>query len=137
LRSASLVQRFIRWLTFTVLVSVLPIFAGWLAGQDRHRSVPVSNLLGHGALLIICVTMCATAAGELIHDRSQVLGTLKIIMGGLAILLALLSALWYADVAATALDASSLDATFVSTGSLLAFASAVVVSTLCICLAEV
>jgi len=107
-----------------------------LTAADRYHRVSGSDVLGHGALLIVTVTICATAAGELVHDSSPLFGTLKVIMAGAAILLALLAALWYADVVATSLDASRLDANFVSSGSITAFTSAVIVSSICVGLAE-
>lgn len=96
-----MLERFIRWLVFSVVLALLPI--GLNAIKTIFRAGETFAWLGlieHGELLIIAAAVSAAAMGLLIGTGNGRFKIGKIIAGGAALIMTLVAASSYADLSA-------------------------------------
>lgn len=133
-----LFNRFIFWLIYTVVISLLPI--GFHALQFINRGEPVKlfNILSNGELLIISVGMAATAIGEALWRKSNNLvhNSLVLHIVGICFLLLIVSAFYYADVAAMNMAKNIVEEQVLVKNSLLLYLFTFISSSCCIVLLE-
>ncbi len=82
------------WLTFTVVVSLLPIIADYLAKYLTDQKPTLSNLLSDSQLLLIAVALGAETMGEVI-SLGKDFSLLELLIISSGFLLMLFSALVY------------------------------------------
>jgi len=95
--SKSVWDRIAKWIFFSVLVSVCPLGALYVICQEMGLNVEPSFFLTRGELQLITVVLLATGVGELIGSKETagVVKTMKIVVGGMAIALYFMSAMWF------------------------------------------
>jgi hypothetical protein len=90
-------MRLLRWILFSVFVSLIPLLLHWvvLLGQEKPLSGVWTAVLAHGELLLISTAIAADAIGDMVASglRNEV-G--KVLAGGGCVLSLLFAALWYA-----------------------------------------
>jgi hypothetical protein len=84
------VERLWRWLAFSVLLAMLPIFVLWLF---RPKSSSASEILSGGELFLIAVALTFTAAGEI--GPSSLSKLAKTVGTSISTVVGLIAALYY------------------------------------------
>ncbi|WP_420127621.1 hypothetical protein [Longimicrobium sp.] len=70
-------EKLVRWLMFSVLVSLVPLAMTYFGLRLDRRQVHLEMLLGRGELLLISTTLGAAALGELLPGgRDNAIGKL-------------------------------------------------------------
>ncbi|NLF71874.1 MAG: hypothetical protein GX575_22825 [Candidatus Anammoximicrobium sp.] len=91
------------WLTFSVLVGLVPILLGYARMESRANKVTVADVIARGEMALVCVGLAAGPLGLLIGTgRKRVF--LKIVAGGMSFFLAALSAGYSSDLSANELE---------------------------------
>jgi len=93
-------NKLIRWLIFSVALALVPLGVGWLIQLTHNQEPTLESLLAHGELLLIAAALCAAAVGELIGSGDALLGR-KLVAGGISLVLVVVAAIYFADVAAS------------------------------------
>jgi hypothetical protein len=122
-----------RWLGFTLLLSLTPLFATWLALRAFSKPSGMSVIVGKGELLLIGAAMGAAAIGELIPVR-RTFGiprntTGRILLMSLTLFLVLISAMYFAFIS---LGVAATNPAVVSSDSLALFIFITVLSGACV-----
>ena len=135
--------KLIRWLIFGVAISLIPLAYNFLNLQLRGASPTLIQLVKNGELLLIICAFCAASIGALVGSGPRML-PLKLICGGGALIILMLSALYFSDVSALAagimeneLDAQASGSQIVFHNSFWFFTSGVLASGSCVLLSEV
>jgi len=121
----------LKWLFFSVALSIVPLLAGAIITATRGGTASIENSLKHGELLIITVSLCATAVGELIGARKK-LPIGHTVSGGGALIILLTSAIYFADTSAAISSQAPLDTLQLKTFSIYLFVSGFICSALCV-----
>ena len=61
------INKFVRWLFFGVLASLVPLLCSYLNLVMKHKPTPFDAIMGDGGLLLIISAICAGALGEVIR----------------------------------------------------------------------
>jgi hypothetical protein len=105
-------ERLVKWIVFSVVISLLPLAADWANRISQGRSGisedVLAEVLAHGELLLISAAIAADAVGDLIGSRPE-FKMLKYLAGGACLAIILFGSLWYADIAANFRDGLALD----------------------------
>lgn len=138
LRENRVFQRLQLWFIFDVIVTLTPFIFGFLQSIDRNKAFSFSAILGTGQLLLVCVAISASAAGELIlvnvPDMQKVMKSSAI---GLCFLVIIVSALWFGDISASILGKTTPDPRTISAGSAFVYLWALSASAWCLSLSTV
>ncbi|MEM6635548.1 MAG: hypothetical protein AAF667_06615 [Pseudomonadota bacterium] len=134
--SKKIFEKLSRWLIFSVAISLVPLIFAAISLASRGSSVELIAVIGNGELLIISTSMCAAAVGEL-FGAGQKYKYVQVILGGLAVLLLMLSALNFADIAAVRAAGSNVVSEVLRSTSIVIFLASVVVSCGCIVVSEI
>jgi hypothetical protein len=94
---ATFPEKLTRWLIFSVLISLVPLFTSYVGQLLDHRTASLDSVTGRGELLLITTTLAAAAIGELIPSGRE-RGTQKLLAGGSCIVIVLFSSLLFAAV---------------------------------------
>ena len=90
--------RFVKWIVFSVIISLLPLVFNLLSALNRQKEASLSLLCSHGELLILSAAIAAGSIGELFGGGSE-RAILKIIAGGGCVAVLFVACLSFADVA--------------------------------------
>lgn len=120
-----------KWLFFSVALSLVPIAASILISSTRNGSGSLESGLKHGELLLITVSLCAAAVGDLI-GTSKDIPIRKIVSGGGALLILIVSAIYFADISAAISNGAQFDSSQLTKYSLYLFSSGIICSALCV-----
>lgn len=127
----------VRWLIFSVIFALLPVFSKALVlftglmSTSGSVQAPVPALTfgevlartcGDGELLLVATAIAAAGIGEIVSSVSQNRRLARVVIGGSLLLIVALSSLWYAIIVGSQ---TSLDAALVAQGSLVVWFSAV------------
>lgn len=136
-RESRVFQRLQVWIIFDVLVTLTPFAFGYLQSIDKNSAFQISDVLGSGQLLLVCVAISASAIGELVaievSERQKVMKTAAI---GLAFIVVIVSALWFGDISASISGKTTPDPKTISFGSMSIYVWALCASAWCLTLAE-
>ena len=127
----TLPEKLTRWLIFSVLISLVPLFTSYAGLLLDGRPASLHTLTGRGELLLITTTLAAAAIGELIPSGRE-RGTQKLLAGGSCIVIVLFSSLLFAAVQSRAQS----DASLVFALSLSLFCGTLLASGSCLYLAH-
>lgn len=128
-------EKMAKWALFSVTMALVPLVAAFLAQVTRGNTPPWNEIVGRGELLLITAAICARSAGELFAGRSG--GEVeKILAGGGTLVLMLLTAIYFADVASAIRKKDVLDLGMVTYISLVVFVCAILSGGRCIYLSE-
>jgi hypothetical protein len=103
--STEVKERFSRWLIFTVLIALLPIFFNGLAVVNRNERLVWKTLLAHGELYLISVAITAAAFGEMVGRESSRRRLARMWLSGLSCALIVVESFLFADTASIARNA--------------------------------
>lgn len=128
-------QKIFRWLCFSVLVALTPIFFNYLGLLTMKLAPSLNKLLSNGELLLITASMTATAIGEIIlSGRNKALMKISACFG--CVICLLISALYFAFVSSLTASAKTFDPMIVSWVSIGLYIIAFISSTACVVLSE-
>jgi hypothetical protein len=125
-----------RWLIFSVTISLVPLIFTAISLASRGNSFDLIDIIGNGELLLISTALCAASVGEL-FGTSPKYRTLKIVLGGIAVVLLMLAALNFADISAAKTSGTQIVPDVLKATSLYIFFSSIIVSGGCIVVSEV
>jgi hypothetical protein len=120
--------KMVNWFAFGVVFSVMPIIAGYFISATRGSSRTLTDLIGHGELLIVATGLSAAAAGQAFTMKHNRFGVIPRLLGCGNILIAVFTTLWFADISAALSDKQKIDESFVATYSLWFFAATLITS---------
>ena len=131
------INKFVRWLFFGVLASLVPLLCSYLNLVMKHKPTPFDAIMGDGGLLLIISAICAGALGEVIGSGTNA-AIFKIISAGCVVLVLLISALEFAAIleGRVATSAPTFDGQVVAITSIWIFAIGMVPCAACIALSE-
>lgn len=127
----------VRWLIFSVIFALLPVFSkalvlftGLMSTSGSVQALgPVltfgeilARTCGDGELLLVATAIAAAGIGEIVSSAGQNRRLARVVIGGSLLLIVALSSLWYAIIVGSQ---TSLDAALVAQGSLVVWFSAV------------
>jgi len=93
--------RIIKWIIFGVILALAPIGFDYL-NQATHVDAPrFTEVISKGELALVCAGIAGAAIGELIGSGKDLLA-LKMISGGGSVVIVLVAAAWYAQIASDA-----------------------------------
>jgi hypothetical protein len=100
--------KLVRWAIFGVAFALMPVFAIFLNAYlvPRPQTPDLSEMLGNGELVLISCLLCTGSVGELIGlspraegpPQSIDLELRKLVCGGMALLIAVASAILYSSI---------------------------------------
>lgn len=132
-----LMAKLSRWIFFGVVISLVPIAIGYWNLHFYKKPTTFFAIISNGELLLVVVSMCAGAVGEIVVVlNNKVYTVVKIIAAGLTTALFASSAAIFGSVAAARLSGSSVNVDLVTDSSILFFFSALVSCAVCIFLSE-
>lgn len=123
------------WFIFDVLVTLTPFAFGYLQSIDKDQAFELSNVLGTGQLLLVCVAIAASAIGELV--ATEVPANQKVVKTtavGLSFIIVIVSALWFGDISASIDGRTIPDPKTISYGSISIYVWALCTSAWCLTL---
>ena len=124
-------EKLIHWLIFSVLLALTPIGLNCLFTFTIGKVPTLATLFSKGELLLISAILTGRAIGELtISDASRRIS--KLIVVGCCVIILIFASAWFGLMSA----GISTNTDFVSWGSIVVFATAVLVSGWCILLTE-
>jgi len=130
-RLSEILPILLRWGTFTVGISVMPVVFNALAAYTRGQPVRYVDLVANGELLLVSVAISAAAVGELAVGIGP-WASGKVLLMAMSLFTSILAAWWFADVTAVARAHDPVDRHAIAVGSTWVFASALVVGACCI-----
>jgi len=116
----------VSWFAFGVLFSVMPIVSSFFIGETRGSHRDLSQLIGHGELLIVATGLSAAAAGQAFTMKNTRFGVLPRMLGCGNVLIALFMTGVFADISAALADKEKIDESFVTSYSIWFFSAALV-----------
>ena len=128
-------KRFVRWLIFSVVLSLVPLGVSALIRATRGQAVTLESLLANGELLLIAAALTSAAVGDLLGGTGK-RPVRELIAGGSCIVLLAVSALYFADVSAARASQSTIDLGLVRSISIVLFSCALLSSGSCVLLSE-
>ncbi|MEN8219826.1 MAG: hypothetical protein ABFS56_26450 [Pseudomonadota bacterium] len=121
-----------RWIIFSVVFALLPFLFKILSEISRGHEISLEMLFGRGELLLVSVTLCAVAVGEL-FEITPIQSIATLIAGGSAIIIIAITSFYYANISVGGED---LKIDMVIWMSISLFLCSVVVSSACIIIAS-
>jgi len=89
--------KILRWVMFSIVLSLLPLGMKALSLSTRAHEFNWSSIVSHGELLIITITMCTTAIAELFCSGSKN-KLLKLVAGSFTISVLIVSSGYFSDI---------------------------------------
>lgn len=127
--------KLLRWLFFTVLLSLIPIVASYVIGAaNKKASISLVSVLDQGDLYLLCSVFCAAGLGELIGLGRKRFEIVKIFVGGVAILHVVMCIFLYVAIRN---PSASTDIDYLVFLSMVLFSTGILASTACVALSEV
>ena len=88
------------WISFSVLVALLPIAFNGLSALTRSQSVGYADLIGRGELLLVTVAITAAATGELYRRDIKRLRPLRAFLTAMGTIILCACSYWFAIISA-------------------------------------
>jgi hypothetical protein len=89
--------KLLRWIMFSIVLALLPLGMKYLSLVTRNHEFSLSNIVSHGELLLITITMCTTAIAELLCSGSGK-KLPKLFVGSWTILILIVATGYFADI---------------------------------------
>jgi hypothetical protein len=93
-------SKLMRWLIFTVALTLLPLVLDWALRAADGSSPSVNAIISHGELCLVCTALAGVGLGELL-GLSDDAGLIKIVLGGACFLTSITSIALYVAMKAT------------------------------------
>jgi hypothetical protein len=107
--------KILRWAIFGVVISVLPLGFAYVDLVMKEQTATWAGVIGNGELLVIVWGLSAGAIGELFGSEGQPI--LKIICGGLTLLVIISAAHFFASITEARAANVKLDEAFIVSAS--------------------
>lgn len=91
-------MKLLRWITFGVIISLVPILLVYLDLLFEKKPITIENLIGHGELIVITWVLTAGALGELIGSPAAH-PFAKILFGCIAVIVIIVAVYFFGVVA--------------------------------------
>ncbi len=121
----------LKWLVFTVAVSLVPFGMVALSLWSGDKPLSLGALWPHGELLLVATALAADGVGDLIPTNPTA-SRAKIVAAGMCVIILVVAALWYALIQGH----PEFKLSKISKGSMTIFASTVIACMCCKILAE-
>jgi hypothetical protein len=144
--------KLVTWAFFAVVVSVLPIALTMIGTKTHGRPVPLvgpseferaisgatgfERALARGELLLIAAALAAGGVGEIVARGTHRNMEHRVVAGGTAIAIVMVSTWWFADISSSIARDEVLELDVVVWGSMALFCGSVLTAGSCIWLAE-
>jgi len=128
-------EKMVKWAIFSVAMALVPLAASTLSQATRGPLPSIDQLVARGELLLITAALCARSCGEL-FGSSDVQRVPKLFAGGATVVVMLLAAIYFSDIAASYRAAAVLDAKVIGNTSLVLYVSSVIAGAGCVFLSE-
>lgn len=128
-------EKMVKWVIFSVLMALVPLITAALIQLTRSITPSMDDLIGRGELLLITAALCARSCGELFSSDGG-RKTAKVVAGGSTMVILLLTAIYFADVASAVRTKTTIDSGLVAGISIVTYISALVSGGSCIRLSE-
>ncbi len=112
--------KFTKWIIFSVLLALVPIFANYFLHRVTNTTVDLEKLLGHGELFLVATAMAGAAIGEIIVMK-RTHGILSTCSAGGGLLIVIMASMMFAFISVALLTQSSIDDSFVVTSSIIVY----------------
>jgi hypothetical protein len=134
----SALSKTMRWFLFGVIIAVLPLVISYVSLTFRPHDQVVSwdKVIGNGELLVIIWAICGGAIGEL-FGRSKDFAIGKVIAGFATLIVLILSASLFADVAGAKVAGTKIDELAVESTSVWLLLVGIISSGGCVVLSEI
>lgn len=90
-----------KWLFFSVLATLVPLFAAFLRASSQANASDVSTMItsvvSRGQLLLVAIALCSAACGEVFYSDIKE-RTRKVVVGGACFLIAFIATIYYMDI---------------------------------------
>ena len=126
-----MLKRVIKWVIFSVLLAMLPLFTNWLFHFITDNPITFKKLISHGELLLIAAALVGTALGEVISsdDRREIL---LLCGGGGCVLIVIMASMLFAYVSGAILSNGTVNISVIKTISITMYICAFLTSGFCI-----
>lgn len=134
-----MINKIIKWLIFSVLVGLLPLFLNTLQTLIRGDRVILETLLVRGDLLLIGNAITAGAIGELFarkNNHEEWVEIIKTICGGLSVIIIIINSFWFSQIEFYTSSEQTFDESFVALASPIFFIANLVTSLGCVISSE-
>ena len=131
-----MVERIIRWLLFSVVISLIPFIFSYFKSILRGNIINLTILIERGELLLISTTIMAAAFGQYITSKLTI-GLPEILLSGSSIFFIILSSLLYAEISTASSNGEQLEHNMVYTLSIVFFGVSLLISGSCIAFSKV
>jgi hypothetical protein len=131
-----MIEQLILWFLFRVLLALVPIVYNGVRILTTGGQDPFGAAIERGELLLLTAAMCGGSVGVLIGSGAT-FQIYKIISGGAAIIILMLSSLYYADISALYRQGTLVNVNIIKTTSRVLFLLGVVASGSAVALAGV
>jgi hypothetical protein len=126
----------LRWLIFGAVVSLLPLAFAYNDLSYTLQQATLEKIIGNGELLVIVWVLSASAIGELFGSGSK-LAILKVIAGGLSLLIILDAGHAFATITQAKAAKIAVDEALVVSSSIKLFLWSLVPSIACVAITEI
>ena len=136
-----MIDKIAKWIFFGVILSLAPLIVDGLNLLSHHQAgTPSVGLPGavieRGELLLIVAGIAGAALGELFGKKAPRHPVANKVVGGSALFIMFIAAMWYANVAWSAHSGEKYDHRFVVGNSLWLLAATIVVTVACVVLGD-
>jgi hypothetical protein len=124
----------IRWIIFSVIITLTPLFYNVLRNIGRGKGVNLVKLVANGELLLVSAAISAGALGHLFGSEGT-MGRSEILSGGGCVWVLMIATYWFADVSELRESGGGAEKA-IATGSLIIFIIAVIAGFFCVLLGQ-
>ncbi|MFZ5911684.1 MAG: hypothetical protein ACOYYU_16855 [Chloroflexota bacterium] len=130
-------NKLVKWVIFSVIVSLLPLFINLLLLYLNGIYLTIAYFSPHGELLLISVTICAIAIGDVIGTGKKYLALKLLAAGGCVLILIFSSSIFAILSLGSIIPENSATASAITDFSLITFLFSLLTSSGCVYLSEV
>jgi hypothetical protein len=128
--------KIVRWLIFGAIISLLPLAFTFGDLALRGRPHHLVDVIGSGELLVVVWVLSASALGEMFGGSSGH-PVLRIVTGGLTLLVIVLSAMLYALVAEAKAGGQPIDEELLVNASMILYVGSLIPCVFCLICSEI
>ena len=124
-------KQLIKWITFSVLLTILPLVANYLFHLITQNPITFQKLISHGELLLLAVASVGNALGEVMAGAKRQ-GAWMLCGKSGCILIIVMASMLFAYVSGATLAKGSVDISVVRTVSVVVYLCAFLTGGFCI-----
>lgn len=128
-----MVARFIKWLIFGVFLAIAPLGLYWLINFIFDNEMSYEQTVARGELFIISAALCGASLSELLVKYNLKFDSLRIGLGGISVIVLIISGGLYSVVSTPSLLKEQPDSSAVMIASTIIYLCALVINGYCVC----